>query len=243
MNGKEDKRWYLWARVSTVDQYTDNQLAVLRAWPEQIGGRIVREFIIEDSAWAKGQRVKGQEFERQRFEMLNGLRRGDADGVLIWDIDRLSRRGPEDMLQYLRLLAEVGTDIRSREQSWLNTIDPYAQMMLVSMLATLALQSSDHKSKNIKLGMARAKREIAAEVAAGKEPSKKIGGRKTGSKDKRKRATDGYKAAWGPGGKLRVARDAQLAAKRAEQVAQVSAIVSEAAESAAQDNSTGSEEQ
>ena len=45
----------IWARVSTTDQHTENQLYVLREWAERRGYEVVREFIVEDSAWAVAQ--------------------------------------------------------------------------------------------------------------------------------------------------------------------------------------------
>ena len=39
---------------------------------------------------------------------LSGVRQGKHPVVLVWAIDRLSRRGSEDMQRYLRTLAEAG---------------------------------------------------------------------------------------------------------------------------------------
>jgi DNA invertase Pin-like site-specific DNA recombinase len=190
----------------------------------------VDEYVTEDSAWQNGNGTKGKEFDRTRDELINGARLGHYDVVLVWAVDRLSRRGIEDTLATMRRLYEHGCDIWSHQEPWLVTSEPRMRELLVSFMAWMAEQESARRSERIKAGMARRQRE-----------GKPVGGRVKGSKDRRKRSTDGYKDAWGPGGKLRVARDQRLAAKRAAEVAQVSAIVSEAAETAA--NSTGSEEQ
>jgi len=47
--------------------------------------------------------------------MLAAVRHGEHPVVLIWALDRLSRHGSEDMQRYLRLLAEAGADVRSRQ--------------------------------------------------------------------------------------------------------------------------------
>jgi site-specific DNA recombinase len=177
----------IWARVSTEDQFTENQLAVLRAWAESLGLTVTAEYVTEDSAWAKanGGQGKGAEFDQARSAMLAGVRQGKHRIVLCWAIDRLSRHGAEDMLRYLRLLAENGADVRSHEESWLNTADPFARELLVGIMATLARYQSQHKSEQVKAGIARRKAE-----------GKKVGGRKPGSKDKKPRRTEGYVAAW-----------------------------------------------
>ena len=61
----------IWARVSTSDQHTENQLAVLRAWAAELGAEVAAEYVTEDSAWASGGNGgKGQEFDRKRKQML-----------------------------------------------------------------------------------------------------------------------------------------------------------------------------
>ena len=214
MNGAstEGKRWFIWIRVSGSDQHAENQEPVLRKWAGQLGGTVVDVYITEDSASQAGKdRKKGREFEARRSDMYNRLRRGDADGVLVWALDRISRLGAEDLLRYLRMLAEdAGADVRSYQDPWLNTVDPFARAILIPLMATLAEFESKRRSERIKLGMERRRRDIEAGKIEGR-----MGGRKKGSGDKRKRSTEGYKDAWAPGGALRVAREQQLAAKRA----------------------------
>lgn len=177
----------IWARVSTTDQHTENQLAVLRAWAEQCGFEVVTEFVTEDSAWADSKTAngKGAEFDRARAELVAGVRRGAYSVVLVWAIDRLSRKGSEDMQRYLRLLAEAGADVRSQQESWLNTADPFAREILIGVFATLAKYESQRRSERIKAGLARRRAE-----------GKPVGGRKPGAKDKKPRATEGYREAW-----------------------------------------------
>lgn len=170
----------IWARVSTLDQFTENQLAILRAWADSLGLTITAEYVTEDTAWGVG-----PEFDKARSAMLAGVRHGKHRVVLCWRIDRLSRHGTEDTFRYLRLLAENGADVRSHEEPWLNTADPFAREILIGVMATLARHQSDQRSANIKAGLARRK-------AAGLP----VGGRKPGAKDRKPRRTDGYKARW-----------------------------------------------
>ena len=176
-------RCAIWARVSTDDQHTENQLTMLRAWASTLGMEIAAEYVTEDSAWAdrsNGNGTKGAEFEAQRSAMLAGVRRGTFTVVLVRAIDRLSRRGSEDMMRYLRLLADNGADVRSDQESWLNTADPFAREILIGVFATLAKYQSEQRSRNISAGLARKK-------AAGE----KVGGRAPGAKDRRPRKRRG----------------------------------------------------
>ena len=232
----------IWARVSTADQHAENQLHVLREWAQRRGFEVVRTFIVEDSAWAvskgNGNGAKGREFEKAREELLQGAHHGHYRAVLIWALDRLSRRGYEDLSPVLQQLRASQCDLLSHQEEWLTNLGPFGEVV-IHMLSLWANQESERRSQRIKAGMATRRRNLEAGIEV--KGAQRIGGRKPGAKDKRKRSREGYEAAWAPGGRLRVAREARLAAKRAAQVEQVSAIVSEAAESAA--NSTGSEEQ
>ena len=177
-------RCAIWARVSTEDQHNENQLPMLRAWAADLGMEIAAEFVTEDSAWADGASgAKGTEFEAQRSAMLAGVRRGAYTVILVRAIDRLSRLGTEDMMRYLRLLADNGADVRSDQESWLNTADPFAREILIGVFATLAKYQSEQRSRNISAGLARKK-------AAGE----KVGGRQPGAKDKRPRKRRGSPA-------------------------------------------------
>ena len=205
----------LWARVSTTEQHSQNQTDILHEWAARRGLDLVAEFVTEDSAWQNGNGTKGKEFDRTRDKLINGARLGHYDVVLVWAVDRLSRRGIEDTLATMRRLYEHGCDIWSHQEPWLVTSEPRMRELLVSFMAWMAEQESARRSERIKAGMARRKRDLEA----GREVKgeQKLGGRKPGSRDKRKRSREGYSAAWAPGGKLRVAREQRLAAERAAQ--------------------------
>lgn len=178
----------IWARVSTTDQHTENQVEVLRAWAERRGLDVVAEFVTEDSAWAgsKPGNGKGAAFDRARAELLNGARLGHYGTVLIWAIDRLSRRGIEDTLATLRQLYGDGVDVWSHEEAWLVTSESHMRELLVSFMSWMAQQESERRSERIKAGLARRK---AAGLPVGGAVSLR-------GKDKAPRSTAGYKAAW-----------------------------------------------
>jgi DNA invertase Pin-like site-specific DNA recombinase len=185
----------IWARVSTRDQHTENQLAELRTWAAGLGVQVVAEYVTEDSAWADSANgPKGKEFEARRQEMLQGVRQGKHPVVLVWAIDRLSRKGSEDMQRYLRLLAEGGADVRSKHDPWLNTSDPMARELLVGMFATLAKYESQRRSDRIRAGLARRR---AEGLPVGRQP---------GARDKGQRRRSGYVASWETGGARRASQ-------------------------------------
>lgn len=183
----------IWARVSTTDQHAENQLDVLRAWAAARGLEVVAEFVTEDSAWDdKAANGKGGEFLAARKELLNGARLGKYDVILLWAIDRLSRRGIEDTLAIMRQVYGHGVDLWSHQEGWLQTSEPHMRELLVSFMAWMAQQESARRSERIKAGLARRKAE-----------GKQVGGRVAGSKDRKPRAKDGYVKSWEEGGKRR----------------------------------------
>jgi putative DNA-invertase from lambdoid prophage Rac len=206
VNATDPVRCSIWARVSTSDQKTGNQLHELREWARRRGLEVTAEFTTEDSAWADGTNgVKGKEFDKARADLLNGARLGHYQVCLIWALDRLSRKGIEDTLATLRRLTEHDCTVWSLQQPWVQSMtDPGMREVFIALESWKAQAESTIRSARIKAGMARRKRE-----------GKPVGGRVAGAKDRRKRSGDGYAAAWAPGGALRVARDKRLAEKRA----------------------------
>jgi putative DNA-invertase from lambdoid prophage Rac len=175
----------IWARVSTTDQHTENQLLALREWAAGRGFPVVREFVTEDSAWANGNGAKGREFEKAREEMLEGARLGQYRIVLVWALDRLSRRGYEDLSPVLQRLRSFGCELLSHQEEFIATLGPFGDVV-IHMLSLMASQESERRSARIKAGLARRKAE-----------GKPVGGRKAGAKDKRKREPrTGEAAGW-----------------------------------------------
>jgi len=128
----------LWARTSTDEQHPENQIISLRAWAASLG-LSATEYNTEDSAWTG----TGADFDATRSAMLAGVRQGRHSVVLIRALDRLSRRGPEDTFRYLRMLADAGADVRSEQEPWLNTADPFAREILIGVMSVLAKYQSD----------------------------------------------------------------------------------------------------
>jgi putative DNA-invertase from lambdoid prophage Rac len=191
MTADAQTRAALWARVSTEEQYNENQLAELRAWAARRGVEVVQEYVTEDSAWATGNGgSKGKEFDRQRRALLEGARLNRYGVVMVWGVDRLSRRGAKDMLGVVeRLTDDYGCALWSLNDPWAESAsDPMIREMLFSFFATIARFESQRRSERTKAGLARRK---AQGLPVGGANHKR-------GKDKRKRSSEGYVAAWTP---------------------------------------------
>lgn len=189
-------RCAVWARVSTADQHPENQK--LAEWAERRGLEVVAEFTVLDSAWKNGN-GKGREFDAARARLLEGARQGEYQVVVVWALDRMSRRGYADLSGFIGKLAGYGTELWSQQEQWLQTVGPFGEIV-VHMLAWMAQMESERRSERIKAGLARKK-------AAGE----KVGGGHVGAKDRKPRRREGYQAAWAPGGARRVAEEQRKA--------------------------------
>lgn len=171
-------------RVSTTDQHTENQSAELREWAARQGLTIALELSVEDSAWTSTN-GKGKEFDSARERLLEGARLGEYSVVLVWAVDRLSRRGIEDTLATLRKLTEFGCSVWSLQEPWVQSLsDSGVRELMLSMFAWIAAQESARRSERVKAGLARRKAE-----------GKPVGGRKAGSKDRKPRDPEAYRQA------------------------------------------------
>ena len=168
----------IWARVSTDDQDSGNQLAELRAWAERRGFTVVTEYVLNGtSAWNGKQRDA-------LSAALADARVGKWDVLLCWSLDRLSREGVEVTLGWLRRFHEAGAPVWSLRESWTETADPHMAELLASIYAWMARQESQRRSERVKAGIARRK-------AA--DPSFKPG-RQAGARDRTPRRRSGYVA-------------------------------------------------
>jgi putative DNA-invertase from lambdoid prophage Rac len=166
----------IWARVSTDDQDTGNQLAELRAWAQRRGLDVVREYVLDGaSAW------KGQHRD-QLGQALADARTGGYDVLLCWALDRLSREGVEATLGLLRRFHAAGAPVWSLREPWTETADPSMAELLAAIYAWMARAESARRSERVRAGLARRK---AAGLPVGRQP---------GAADRKPRKRSGYVA-------------------------------------------------
>lgn len=168
----------IWLRVSTDHQQADNQLPAVEQLCQHHGLDVVKRYILSDVSAYNGAH------KATLKAMLDDAYKGEFDVLVTWALDRLTREGIEELLKLIRQLRERHVTLMSVQEPWCNGSDATTEL-LVAVGAWVAQQESARRSERIKAGLARRKAE-----------GKQVGGRQPGSKDKKPRSTDGYKAAW-----------------------------------------------
>jgi DNA invertase Pin-like site-specific DNA recombinase len=139
----------LYARVSKREgQDTENQLRQLREFAATQGWRVVAEYVDE---------ITGKHSDRAAFRRLYADASKRAfDVVLFWSLDRFSREGVRETLNHLQTLTHYGVAWRSFTEQWLDSLGPWADMVL-SVLATVAKQERIRISERTIAGLQRAR--------------------------------------------------------------------------------------
>ena len=106
----------LYARVSTRDknQDTENQLRQLREFCRTQGWEVTHEYV----DFASGKSAEGRA-QFQRLFTDASQRRFDV--VLFWALDRFSREGVAETLNYLQRLSSYGVGYRSFTEQYLDS--------------------------------------------------------------------------------------------------------------------------
>ena len=144
-------RCAIYARCSTDDQTTTNQLDVLRDVASLKGLTIVKEFIDDGVSGARG-RDKRKGFD----ELLKGATRKDFDIILVWSVDRLGRN-ISDLISFLNEIQSVECDLYLH-QNGIDTSTPTGRLMF-GMLSLFADFERSMISERTKAGMERAKKQ------------------------------------------------------------------------------------
>jgi DNA invertase Pin-like site-specific DNA recombinase len=135
----------LYSRVSTNTQDTQNQLVQLREFATTQGWTVIREYVDIGS---------GKDGDRQQFKALfAAASRREFDSVLFWSLDRFSREGVFETLQYLQRLTGYGVGYRSFFEQFLNSCGIFGDAV-VSILAVIAKQERVRLSERTLAGLA-----------------------------------------------------------------------------------------
>jgi DNA invertase Pin-like site-specific DNA recombinase len=123
----------IYARVSTEDQTSENQLLQLRAWCTQHGHDIAREYLDNGVAGTKGTA------KRKAFaQLFDDAARHRFDMVLFWSLDRFSREGMQQTITHLQRLDVCGVAWRSLTEPHLATDNELVRDILLALLSSLA---------------------------------------------------------------------------------------------------------
>ena len=140
----------LYVRVSTRDrgQDVDNQLRHLREYCEVQRWDVVAEYEDQDSG-AKSTRVA---FQR----MLDEARQRKFDVLVFWALDRFSREGVTETLNYLQRLTSYGVEWRSHTEQYLDSCGVFREAVL-AILAAIAKQERVRLRERVLAGLDRAR--------------------------------------------------------------------------------------
>jgi DNA invertase Pin-like site-specific DNA recombinase len=104
-------------------------------------------------------RMTGTKAERQAFlKMFEDARLKKFDLVLFWALDRFSREGVTETLNYLKVLDSYGVAWKSFTESYLDSTGMFREAV-IAILAAVAKQEHARLSERVVAGLRRAKRE------------------------------------------------------------------------------------
>jgi len=140
----------IYARVSTKDkQETDNQLSQLRDYCKKQGMGIYREYT---------DREDGGDPNRTEFKALFlDAHKRQFDVVVFWALDRFSREGARETINYLYQLEENGIRYISFTEPYINSLGIFRDA-IISILATLAKQEKIRIKERVKAGLETARK-------------------------------------------------------------------------------------
>jgi len=162
----------IYARVSTEDQTTDNQVPVLKDLAARRGWEVVDIYTEEVSAWRAGHQLELK-------KLLKRASYHEYDILIVWALDRLTREGIGNIMQLFNTFRTYGVQVISHQEPWLEQAGPMADL-LTAIAGWAAEFESARRSERIKAAVAR------------KKARGELVGRKPGAKDKKPRKRMGY---------------------------------------------------
>lgn len=139
----------VYARVSTEDQVQLNQVDALEQYAVKQGWDIGGTYTDVGSAF---QHADQKELRR----LLDECQRKHYERILVYDVSRLTREGPLELMLLLKRFADKGAPVHSYLDSAINVPNEF-QPVLVAMYGMIAKSFSTQLSERTKAGMARAK--------------------------------------------------------------------------------------
>ena len=145
-------RCVIYSRVSTEEQNTDNQIKELREYAKRQEWSIV-EIISDVCSGGKSASERGG--LKKVFQIA---RQKKCDVVLFWSLDRFSREGSRQTLNYLTKLDNYKVKWHSYTEEYISSLGVFADA-IISLMACLAKQERIRISERTKAGLARVKQQ------------------------------------------------------------------------------------
>lgn len=139
----------IYARVSTDEQTIDNQSSILKKWAQDRGWEVAAVYYDTGSAFQHSD-------QRELKRLIADCDKGKYKQVLVYDLSRLTRKGPLEMMLILKQFADKGAPVFSYLDSAINVPGEF-QPVLVALYGVMARTFSTQLSERTKAGMARAK--------------------------------------------------------------------------------------
>ena len=140
----------IYARVSTDEQHTENQIPVLENWAKQRGWEVVRTYAEDDTAWKAGH-------QKELAQLLKDARKGEFKIVIIWALDRICRGGPSAIFPLIGTIHSYGVQVYSLQESWTEQPEGPMYGLLLSIFSWVAEMESKRRSERTKAWIVRAK--------------------------------------------------------------------------------------
>jgi len=137
----------IYARVSTDEQTTENQVRELTEWADRAGHEIVT---IYDDNGVSG--AKGREYRKEFDKLLKAAVRREFELVAAWSVDRLGR-SLQGLIGFLQELHGAGVNLYLHQQA-LDTTTPSGKAMF-QMMGVFAEFERSMISERVKAGLAR----------------------------------------------------------------------------------------
>jgi DNA invertase Pin-like site-specific DNA recombinase len=143
----------IYARVSTDNKGQDpeSQLIQLRAWCAHKGCIVVDEYVDRESGG------KGADQRPQLSRLFADAALAKFDMVLVWALDRFSRKGMASTVVDLQKLSSHGVGFHSYSEEHLSTDNEVVRNVLLAVLASLAKLERQKISERTKAGLERAR--------------------------------------------------------------------------------------
>ena len=146
----------LYARVSKDEasstgalQDPENQLIPMRKFCDAMEWKISKEFV---------DRASGGSANRPQFQaMLGEVRQRHFDLILVWALDRFSREGITNTLNYIKQLRDYKTGLKSIQEPWLDTRQEGVADLLLAFMSWMAQEEKRKISQRTKAGLAKLK--------------------------------------------------------------------------------------
>ena len=146
------KRTVIYARCSTLDQETANQIDQLKRYAEAQEWQVVS--VLTDNVSGG----KGVGDRKGLAQVFNLAHRRQVDVVLFWALDRLSREGSRKTIALLTRLENMGVDWHSYSEPYLSSLGLFKDA-IIAILSALAKQEKVRIGERTRAGLERWKKQ------------------------------------------------------------------------------------